>query len=120
MSDIQRMSIQINGTKYPITTGEDPAYVEVLAREMDKAVRQLMQGGSLTVTEALVLLGLSYADAHAKAEETSDHLRGQIAGYLEDAAKARQETADARREIARLEKKLSGKEGKGDSQGKGQ
>lgn len=109
MSEMQKMTIQIGGVKYPITTAEDPAYVEELAKEMDKLARQLMGNSRMSINEALVLMALSYLDAHKKSERSADHLRGQIAEYLEEAAKARMEAGEARKELTRLENKLKGK-----------
>lgn len=110
MSEMQKLMIQINGTKYPIATAEEPDYVTELADEIDKLVKQLMGSSHISVNEALVLICLSYLDAYKKSEKSADHLRAQIAEYLEDASKARLETSEARREIARLEGRLRGKE----------
>lgn len=109
MSEMKKINLQINGVKYPITTTEDAEYVESLGREMDKALRQIMAGSRFSVNEALVLLCLSYLDAHKKSEQGADHLRGQVAEYLEDASKARMEAGEARRELAKLEKRLESK-----------
>ena len=103
MQEQKRLSIQISGNKYPITTVEEPAYVEALGREMDQMVRQIMGGTPASVTEALVLLCLHYLDASKKAESTADNLRSQIAEYLEEASKARTEAIAARRELGILE-----------------
>lgn len=111
MPEQRKLAIQINGIKYPITTLEETDYVEGLAREMDKSVRQLMGGSQASVTEALVLLSLSYLDAYKKSETTSDNLRSQIAEYLEEAARARSEAVEARRELTRLEALVDDKAG---------
>ena len=113
MTEYHKLIVEIYGGKYPIKTVEEPDYVSELARELDKATRELMKNGSsASLNEALVLLALSYLDAYKKSEQSADHLRGQIAEYLEDAAKSRAEVGEARKEIARLEGQLSGKEGR--------
>lgn len=112
MSDMQRAVITIAGTRYPITTAEEPVYVEDLGREIDRQVKQLI-GDRMTVNEAMVLLCLHYLDSYRKSEKSADHLRGQIAEYLEEAAKARAEAGEARKEIGRLESRIKGGKGVG-------
>ena len=48
-----------------------------------------------------------YADMAKKSEVTSENLRAQIQGYLEDAARARTDAEIARREIERLNKEIA-------------
>jgi cell division protein ZapA len=100
--------IWIGANKYPITTQEEPAYVEELGSQIDKQVKHLMDN-RMSLSEALVLVSLNYLDMYQKSEEGADHLRSQISEYLEEAAKARSEAAEARREIARLEARLQNK-----------
>jgi cell division protein ZapA len=51
---------------------------------------------------ALVLCAINSADQQKKSENSADHLRGQLSEYLEDAARARMELEEARRELDRL------------------
>ncbi len=105
-----RVVITINGVRYPIRSMEEPAYVHKLAEEMDAALRELTQQGNLSLSEALVLLGLEYLDNYHKAEQNLDNMRSQLSEYLEDAAKARLERDEARREVERLERLLKNRE----------
>ena len=66
----------------------------------------LAQNKSLSVTDALILCLLNYMDNYHKAEENTDHMRSQLTGYLEDAAKYRIEADEAKREIERLRREL--------------
>lgn len=111
MAEVHKMVLQVNGMKYPITTAETEEYVGELGKEIDRSVRAMMENSRISVNEALVLCCLNYLDAYRKSEESADHLRGQIAEYLEEAAKARAEAVEARRELERLESRLKGKEG---------
>jgi len=99
-----RLTIEIYGTKYSITTSEASEYVEQLASEIDTALFDLMRRGGISLNQALLLLGLQYLDAQKKSEESADHLRSQVAEYLDDAAKARMELAEALQKIDRLER----------------
>lgn len=110
---LNKITIQIYGTKYPIVTQEDPSYVAGLAHTLDDLVRELMdqsQKQNMSVNQALVLIAMNYLDSYEKSEKSADNLRNQIAEYLEDAAKARMEAAEARRELQKLERRVSGKE----------
>ena len=105
-----RVVITINGARYPIRSMEEPAYVHKLAEEMNASLHTLIHQGNLSLSEALVLMSLEYLDSYRKAERNLDNMRSQLTEYLEDAAKARLERDEARREVERLERKLSGKE----------
>lgn len=110
MDALNKVTIQIKGMKYHITTKEDAAYVVGLAHKIDEAVHDLTQGTkSVSLNEALVLVAMSHLDAYEKAEKNADSLRAQIAEYLEDASKARLEASEARRELTKLERRLQSK-----------
>jgi cell division protein ZapA (FtsZ GTPase activity inhibitor) len=106
-----KLTIEIYGTKYPITTTEDPDYVAQLSREIDRTLSDLMRMGNLSLNQALLLLSLQYLDSHKKAEQGSDHLRSQVAEYLEDAGAARAELAAALQRLEKLEKQGQEKQG---------
>lgn len=100
-----KVSILVYGTRYPISTREDPQYVLDLGHELDKAVKALMSSeSSMSLVEALVLLSMNYLDSSNKANANSDHLREQVADYLEEASKARLELAEARAELETLKR----------------
>jgi len=92
----------LNGVRYPLRTVEDPAYVTSLANEMDDTLRKLMGETSLSLTEALILLGLEYLDANKKADGTLDNMRRQVADYMEAVKRAEQELSEAKEKIKRL------------------
>ena len=55
---------------------------------------------------AAVLVAITNADAAKKAENAADNLRAQMKGYLDDNARARQETENTRREMERLRREI--------------
>lgn len=104
---VNRVKIEINGSKYVIATPEDEQKVLEIARELDSQVRQLLDSSDrMGLNDALVLCALNYADAYRKSEESSDNMRAQLTDYLEDATQARNELEEAKREITRLKKRL--------------
>ena len=51
-----------------------------------------------------------YLDAYKRSEENADRMRTQISEYLEDAAKARIELDEVKRENAHLRRQLDGRD----------
>lgn len=98
-----RITLNICGIDYYITTEDAPEYVKLLGKELDEGMRRLTAGNPrLSVTQVAVLKALETLDDYHKAVESADNLRSKIREYLEDAAKARSETEVFRREIERL------------------
>lgn len=107
MDTINRVRIEIYGAKFVITSKKDEAYVRDMGAQVDSSVKELLASSqNLTFNEALALTALNYLDAYKESENNSDHLRGQINTYLEDAGRARIEADEAKREIARLKREL--------------
>ena len=107
MNPTSRVKIEVYGAKYYISSSEPEAYVKELGAQLSAQISDMLaQNHSLSVTDALVLCLLNYMDSYRKAEENTDHMRSQLTGYLEDAAKYRIEADEAKREIERLRREL--------------
>lgn len=108
MEIINKVRIKISGVPYTITTPEPEEYVLNLAAEINRSLEDLLsKNASLSLTDGLVLCLLDSADERKKSERNADHIREQLTGYLEDAAKARIEVGELRTEVARLKRELS-------------
>lgn len=108
---INRVKIRVLENTYTIATPESERYVQQLAAELDTQVRQLMDvDAKLSPNAALILCAMGYADSFHKSEQSADHMRSQLTDYLEDAAKARSELDEARREIEKLRWQLKNAE----------
>ena len=75
----------------------------------------LVAGGGAVEVDDAVLVAVAEADGIGIAVapgygENADRMRTQISEYLEDAAKARIELDEAKRELVRLRRQLEGKE----------
>lgn len=99
---MNRVTIEIYGSQYPITTRESITYVQELAAEIDSGVTELVDRSSASLPQALILMCLSYLDAYKKSEASADNLREQVAEYLEEASQAKLELTRAKAEIERL------------------
>ena len=58
------------------------------------------------MTAAAVLSALDYLDELEKSSASADNMRSQIKDYLEDAAKAKLEAEEAKKEIERLRREI--------------
>ena len=100
---VNKVRIEIAGSRYVIATPEGEERVLSLGREIDAQVRQLMDGNDrVSLNDALVLCCLNYANAYKKSEESADNMRTQLTDYLEDATLARIELDETKRENERL------------------
>lgn len=103
-----KVRLEICGSDYIISTTEEPDYVKNLALEIEDMANSIMsRNSSTTLNDAFMICTLSYADQYKKSERNADHIRGQLTEYLEDAARARIELDEAKREIDRLKRDLN-------------
>ena len=114
MNTFNRVRIVVNGVHYTISTAEPEEYVQRLAQELDEQIRGVIdKNPSISLNDVMVLCAINYIDAYKRSEENADRMRTQISEYLEDAAKARIELDEVKRENAHLRRQLDGSETKG-------
>ena len=102
-----KVKVEVGGASYVIATQESEDYVLSLGVELDEMISGIREKNeSISNMEALVLCCFNYMDAYRKSEESSDNMRSQVTEYLEDAARARIELDEAKREIERLKNRL--------------
>lgn len=101
------VKILINGVHYSISTAEPEEYVQGLAHELDEQIRSVSEkNASISFNDVIVLCAMNYIDAYKRSEENADRMRSQISEYLEDAAKARIELDEVKRENVQLRNRL--------------
>jgi len=102
-----RVQVKIMDSTYTILADEPEEYVEKIAKEVDKRIRDLLEtNDKMSVTMAAVLTAFNLCDEARKANESADNLRSQIKGYLEEINKYRNQAEEARREAARQQSEL--------------
>lgn len=105
---MEKIRLMIAGEEYNISTDDDLDYVAGIGEELDKKISTLMrENARISVTQAAIVTALEYADLYKKSDLTSENLRNQIQGYLEDAARARTDAEISKRECERLAKELA-------------
>lgn len=111
MNEQNRVKITINGVHYFISTTEPEDYVLGLAQELDEQIKGILEKNSnISFNDVMVLCAMNYVDAYKQSEENADRMRNQISEYLEDAAKARIELDEVKRENAHLRRQLEERE----------
>lgn len=100
-----RITVSICGTDYTFTAEESPAYMQKVAALVDAKMSEIMESGRINRVDAAVLTAANIADELMKEQATSENLRSQLKGYLDEANKAKAEASDLRREIFKLQQK---------------
>ena len=100
-----RVKVVICGKTYTLQTDESPSYMISLAKELDKRINAFLEENeSAALPTAAVLVGLELMDESMKSVSDVDHIRAQIKGYVEEAASARIEADQLRRELTLLKR----------------
>ena len=103
-----RSKVKVLGTTYYITTNGSEEQVRRIEEQMnDQLAAILEQRPSLSTLDALVILSLNLMDEITDAENSTDRMREQLSQYLEDAAKARMELEDQKRQCERALQELA-------------
>ncbi|MCI8496806.1 MAG: cell division protein ZapA [Clostridiales bacterium] len=107
MNQKNRVRLNIAGSEYVILSSEDENYIRSIGLEVDSRMTEIQEGSPcISTTMAAVLAAFDCCDATRKAVSSADHLRAQVKEYLEDAAKARIEADELRRERDRLSREV--------------
>ena len=112
-----KIKLHVGGIEYVINTDDDESYIQNLGHELNERLDQIARDNKyLSTTMVAVLAALDSMDESKKSLADAENLRTQLKSFVEDAACARLEADEARREIERLNRenqslrnKLSGK-----------
>ena len=103
-----RSKVKVLGTTYYITTSGSEEQMRHIEEQLnDQLTGILEQRPSLSTLDAVVILCLNLMDQLTETESSTDRMREQLSQYLEDAAKARMELEDQRRQCDRLTQELA-------------
>ncbi|MBQ1204210.1 MAG: cell division protein ZapA [Clostridia bacterium] len=105
METMNKVTLNICGTDYIVTTDEAPGYMQELGAQVDARIRNLMNSNERTsLVMATVMTALMQADEAKKATHTADNLRKQLKTFFDDNNRSRVETENLRREVQRLKR----------------
>ena len=105
MDNMQKVTLNICGTNYVVTTDESAGYMQELGAQLDTRIRNLMNSNDRTsLVMATVMTALMQADEAKKATQAADNLRKQLKTFFDDTGRTRAEMETLRREIAQLKR----------------
>ena len=94
-----RITVNICGEDYTLVAEESTAYMEQVASLVDKKMTEIIAGAKVGRGDAAVLAAVSLADELLKSEQTAENLRRQVKSYLDEAAQAKNEASELKRQL---------------------
>ena len=104
-----RITVSICGGDYTLLAEENPSYMQKVAALVDGKMSEIMASGRVSRTDAAVLAAANLADELFKQQASTESLRSQLKGYLDDANKAKNELSECKREVIKLQQRLQNK-----------
>lgn len=94
-----RVTMSICGDEYTLVADESSAYMEKVGALVDKKMSELMEVAHMGRGDAAVLAAVNIADELFKAQESAENLRRQLKTYLDEAAQAKAEISELKRQL---------------------
>lgn len=98
-----RITVSIGSQTYTLVSPEEESYVQQIAAHVNQELGRVTQGGHLSMSDAAILTAVNITDTYFKERAAADNLRRQLKEYLDDASRVKNELAEAKREIYRLQ-----------------
>lgn len=98
-----KIRLTVGGIEYMVVSQEDETFVRKIGDDLNHKLDTIKrQNSCLSTTMVAVLAALDYSEQLAKSREECEQLKLQLKNAVEDAACARLNGEEARREIQRL------------------
>lgn len=94
-----RITVNICGEDYTLVAEENTAYMEQVASLVDKKMTEIIAGAKVGRGDAAVLAAVNLGDELLKSEQTAENLRRQVKSYLDEAAQAKNEASELKRQL---------------------
>ena len=101
-----KITVTISGTEYTLMSDDAPAYMQRVADLVDGKMEEIMASGRVSCMDAAVLAATNLADELFKQQNSTENLRTQLKGYLDEANTAKSELSEAKRQISKLQQRL--------------
>ena len=98
-----RITVSICGDEYTFVAEESTAYMEQVAALVDEKMKEVIAGVKVGRNDAAVLAAVNLADELLKNEQSAENLRRQVKSYLDEAAQAKSEVSDLKRQLFRAQ-----------------
>lgn len=100
-----RVTMNICGEEYTLVAEENATYMEKVGSLVDEKMTEVMTSAHVGRADAAVLAALNIADELFKAQEASENLRRQVKTYLDEAAQAKNEVSELKRQLFKAQNK---------------
>lgn len=98
-----RVTVSICGEDYTFVAEEAPSYMQKVGSYVNTKMDEMLTGAKVGRTDAAVLAAANIADEMFKEREASEALRRQLKQYLDEAAQAKNEVSELKRELFKLQ-----------------
>ena len=98
-----RVTVSICDEEYTLVAEEAPSYIQKVGGYVDAKLTEMLTGSKVGRSDAAVLTAINIADELFKEREVSETLRAQIKEYVDEAARARNEVSELKRELFKLQ-----------------
>lgn len=94
-----RVTITICDEDYTFVAEEAPSYMQKVGSYVNEKMSALLDSAKVGRSDAAVLTAANIADELFKEREAGEALRRQLKQYIDEAAKAKNEASELRREL---------------------
>jgi cell division protein ZapA len=94
-----RVTMNICGQDYTLIAEESPSYMERVGSLVNAQLSQIMENSNASRTDAAILADINIADELLKSQESAENLRRQLKTYLDEAAQAKNEVSELKRQL---------------------
>ncbi|MBQ2830508.1 MAG: cell division protein ZapA [Oscillospiraceae bacterium] len=94
-----RVTVSICGEEYTFVAQEAPSYMEKVGSYVDEKMSEILTAAKVGRTAAAVLSAVNIADELFKEREAAEELRAKIKEYADEAASAKNEVSDLKRQL---------------------
>lgn len=94
-----RVTMNICGESYTLIAEESPSYMERVGNLVNEQLTKIMEGTKVSRTDAAILAAINIADELLKSQESAENLRRQLKTYLDEAAQAKNEVSELKRQL---------------------
>ena len=101
-----RVVINICGEELTFIAEESSSYMQRVGAYVNDKMAEVLDSSKVGRTDAAVLTAVNIADELFKEREASEALRRQLKQYIDDAAQAKNEVSELKREVFRLQQRL--------------
>ncbi len=98
-----RVTISVCGQEYTFVAEEAPSYMQKVGAYVDAKMDEMLTGAKVGRTDAAVLAAANIADELFKEREAGEALRRQLKDCLDEAAQAKNEVSELKRQLFKLQ-----------------